>query len=73
MPGYGHHITDQALYLYHSHLQLVADRKEVEIFVKEIRDHYIWDILGEKVTPNNFKYHERGMRQKLKTRHLENG
>lgn len=40
MPGYGHNINNQALYLYQSHLQLVADRKEVEIFVEEIRDHY---------------------------------
>lgn len=53
---------------------IFIDEKLDTLFTaEEIRDHYIWDILGEKVTPNNFKYHERGMRQNLKTRHLENG
>jgi len=38
-----------------------------------IRDHHIWEYIDDRLEPSNFIYEERGMRQNLKVKYLENG
>ena len=38
-----------------------------------IRDHYIWSYNNTRLSPDNFVYQERAMRQNLEEKYLENG
>jgi len=38
-----------------------------------IKDHYIWGSMHQGLAPDNFVYKERGMRQSLADKYLENG
>lgn len=41
--------------------------------VEKITDHYIWRVKNSNLAPDNFRYENRGMRQVLDEKYLENG
>lgn len=56
-----------------AHKIFVEDELDSLFSAEKIRDHYIWELAGDETVPSNFKYSERGMRQNLKAKFLENG
>ena len=56
-----------------AHEIFVDDGLDSLFSAEKIRDHYIWELSTGAIVPSNFKYSERGMRQNLKEKFLENG
>lgn len=56
-----------------AHKIFVEDGLDSLFSAENIRDHYIWELSADEIVPSNFKYSERGMRQSLKEKFLENG
>lgn len=56
-----------------AHKIFVDDGLDSLFSAEKIRDHYIWELSADEILPSNFKYSERGMRQNLKEKFLENG
>jgi len=56
-----------------AHKIFVEDGLDSLFSAEKVRDHYIWELSVDEIIPSNFKYSERGTRQSLKEKFLENG